>query len=157
MGTAACIMCSVAADDLWFIWALLHPVPMTFVGPGLCSQNSHTVCPTLCCLPEQPQVYSGSLQHWCMIMAPAKQGAGNACCSLWHLCISLLSAGTICKDPGHQEVMHEMLRQAEMQGHKQDRRLVWLDALKPVFAVSMLLKRHAFCAHPTPKSTDVKG
>lgn len=47
----------------------------------------------------------------------------------------LLAAGSNCQGPGHQEVMGEMLRQAETQCHKKARRLVWLEAIKPVFAV----------------------
>ena len=52
-----------------------------------------------------------------------------------HPRIASLAAGSICQGPGHQEVMGEMLRQAETQCHKKARRLVWLGAIKSVFAV----------------------
>ncbi len=52
-----------------------------------------------------------------------------------HPPIASLAAGSSCQGPGHQEVMGEMLRQAETQCHKKARRVVWLEAIKPVFAV----------------------
>ena len=53
-----------------------------------------------------------------------------------HPLTASLAADSSCQGPGHQEVMGEMLRQAETQCHKKARRLVWLEAIKPVFAVS---------------------
>ncbi|KAA6425014.1 MAG: hypothetical protein FRX49_05188 [Trebouxia sp. A1-2] len=50
-------------------------------------------------------------------------------------CAILCSMGSSCQGPGHQEVMRELLRQAEKQCHKKVRRLAWLEAIKPVFAV----------------------
>ncbi|KAL0020877.1 hypothetical protein WJX77_004791 [Trebouxia sp. C0004] len=50
-------------------------------------------------------------------------------------CAVLCSMGSNCQGPGHQEMMAEMLRQAQTQCHKKARRLVWLEAIKPVFAV----------------------
>ena len=46
-----------------------------------------------------------------------------------------LAAGSNCQGPGQPEVIAEMLQQGEMQCHKKARRLVWLEAIKPVFAV----------------------
>ena len=41
------------------------------------------------------------------------------------------------RSPHHQDVVKEVLRQAETQCHKRNRRLVWLDAVKPIFSVSL--------------------
>ena len=44
--------------------------------------------------------------------------------------------GTSGTGAGYVEVVQELLRQAEAQAHKPARSLVWLQAVKPVFAVS---------------------
>jgi len=74
-----------------------------------------------------------------------------------------LAAGSSCQGPGHQEVMGEMLRQAETQCHKKARRLVWLEAIKPVFAVSPftslqpLLHCNVTCCNRDDDSCTIQG
>lgn len=46
-----------------------------------------------------------------------------------------LLAGSGGLGSGYLEVMQELLKQADMQAHKPNRTLVWLQAIKPVFAV----------------------
>ena len=58
-----------------------------------------------------------------------------------------LAAGSNCQGPGHQEVMGEMLRQAETQCHKKARRIVWLEAIKPVCAVGLLTSLQCSMLH----------
>lgn len=60
----------------------------------------------------------------------------NHCCDF--------GAGTSGQQPGYAEVMQELLKQAEMQAHKPARMLVWLQAIKPVFAVRRWLLRVAY-------------
>lgn len=47
---------------------------------------------------------------------------------------------------GYAEVVKELLRQAETQCYKHERRLVWLQAVKPTFEVS------AYCLCSTVKA-----
>lgn len=49
----------------------------------------------------------------------------------------------------YQEVVKELLRQAETQCYKQERRLVWLQAVKPTFEASTMMPQW-HCHHSSP-------
>ena len=61
------------------------------------------------------------------------------------MCITGSAASQLCvirpagtEHPSYQEVMKELLRQAETQCHRPARRLVWLQAVNPIFQASGL-------------------
>ncbi len=91
---------------------LIHAYALAAVMPVICKYHS---CHDLCVCAFIAMMHVASV---CM-----------------HPRTASLAAGSSCQGPGHQEVMGEMLRQVETQCHKKARRLVWLEAIKPVFAV----------------------